>query len=85
MELARSGDVTLKKILVGAAQLMDWNQRMKGKGFDADGEINWADLMAYKRTFTDDVSENREKSLLKAGITLLHGQAKFVGENKIRV
>ncbi len=74
-----------KKILVGAAELMDWNQRMKGKGFDGAGEMNWADLMAFKRTFTDHVPENREKSLQEAGITTLHGHAKFIEENKIQV
>ncbi|MBK5261395.1 MAG: NAD(P)/FAD-dependent oxidoreductase [Peptostreptococcaceae bacterium] len=74
-----------KKILVGAAELMDWNQRMKGKGFDAAGEINWTDLMAFKRTFTEGVPENREKSLQDAGITILHGHAKFIEENKIQV
>jgi glutathione reductase (NADPH) len=74
-----------KKILVGAAELMDWNLRMKGKGFGSTGEINWSDLIAFKRTFTQGVSENREKSLQEAGIITLHGHAKFVGENKIKV
>ncbi len=74
-----------KKILVGAAELMDWNHRMKGKGFDGAGKINWSDLMAFKRTFVDHVSEDREKSLQEEGITTLHGHAKFIEENKIQV
>ncbi|MGV8906106.1 MAG: dihydrolipoyl dehydrogenase family protein [Acetobacterium sp.] len=74
-----------KKILVGAAELMDWNQRMQGKGFETAGKINWSDLMAYKRTFTKDVSQNREKALQEAGISTLHGHAEFAGENAIKV
>lgn len=74
-----------KKILVGAAELMDWNHRMKGKGFETAGEINWPDLMAFKRTFTKGVSENREKALQEAGIITLHGHAEFTGNNKIKV
>lgn len=74
-----------KKILVGAAELMDWIHRMKGKGFETAGEINWSDLMAFKRTFTKGVSENREKALQSAGIITLHGHAEFAGNNKIEV
>lgn len=73
-----------KKVLVGAAELMDWNQRMKGKGFNG-GEIIWSELMAFKHTFTDHVPEEREKSLQDAGITTLHGHAKFIDQNKIQV
>ena len=74
-----------KKILVGAAELMDWNKRMKGKGVDTEGGINWPELIAFKRTFTNNFSENAEKSLKKNGIAIFHGHAKFVGENKIQV
>ena len=74
-----------KKILVGAAELMDWNQRMKGKGVDTEGGINWPELIAFKRTFTDNFSENLEKSLQEEGFAIFRGHAKFVGENKIQV
>jgi glutathione reductase (NADPH) len=74
-----------KKILVGAAELMDWNQRMAGKGVETSGEINWPDLIAFKRTFTKNASENHEKSLKGAGISSLHGHAEFVGEKQIKV
>ncbi len=74
-----------KKILVGAAELMDWNQRMKGKGIDGSFAINWSDLIAFKKTFTERVSENYENSLSKAGIVLFHGHAKFVGQKQVLV
>lgn len=75
-----------KKVLVGAAELVDWNQRMKGKGVSSNGaQIDWSDLMRFKRTFTDPVPENRENSLAKAGIATFHGRAHFVGPTSIVV
>lgn len=74
-----------KKILVGAAELMDWNQRMAGKGVEMSGEINWPDLIAFKRSFTENASENNEKYLKDAGISVLHGHAEFIGEKQIRI
>ncbi len=42
------------KMLRRGAELVDAVQLMQGKGIEADGlRINWADLMAFKRTFTD--------------------------------
>ena len=75
-----------KKVLVGAADLIDWNRRMKGKGVRADeARIEWPELMRFKRTFTDPVPRTREEGFAKAGITALHGRARFVGPKTIRV
>jgi len=52
-----------KKVLVGAAEIVDSIRRMEGKGITAGSAINWPDLMAFKRTFTDPVPENRIKVL----------------------
>ena len=50
-----------KKVLVGAADVIDWSRRMQGKGVAAsDARIDWPALMRFKRTFTDPVPENRE-------------------------
>src|SRR5215218_5159365 len=53
-----------KKILVGAAEVIDMNQRMKGKGVRINRAtgINWRELMRFKRSFTEPVPESREKS-----------------------
>jgi glutathione reductase (NADPH) len=41
-----------KKVLVGVAELIDWNRRMEGKGISAKGaEIDWSSLMRFKKTF----------------------------------
>ncbi len=74
-----------KKVLVGAAELVDWQRRMKGRGVTGELRINWADLMAFKRTFTEPVPENLEQSLGKLGVATYHGGTHFVDRNALRV
>lgn len=75
-----------KKVLVGVAELIDWNNRMQGKGISSGTiQINWSDLIRFKRTFTEPVPENREKAFTKAGISTFHGRARFADSNKIKV
>ncbi len=75
-----------KKVLVGAAELLDWNRRMTGKGVvTSDAHLDWSELMRFKRTFTDPVPQSREKSLAKAGIATFHGRAHFVGPTSLVV
>ncbi len=75
-----------KKVLVGAAELMDWNRRMQGRGISAQSaNIDWRDLMRFKRSFTDPVPQRREESFSKAGIATFHGRARFVSPRSIRV
>ncbi len=75
-----------KKVLVGAAELIDWNRRMKGKGISTkDTEIDWRQLMAFKKTFTEPVPENNEKAYVKAGIAAFHGRAHFLDETTVKI
>jgi glutathione reductase (NADPH) len=75
-----------KKVLVGAADLIDWNRRMKGKGVRADeARIDWAELMRFKRTFTEPVPQAREEGFAKVGIAAFHGRARFTGPKTVRV
>jgi glutathione reductase (NADPH) len=75
-----------KKVLVGGAELVDWNRRMRDRGISAaNNTLNWPDLMRFKRTFTDPVPEQNERSLARAGITGLHGRARFVDRATLRV
>ncbi len=58
-----------KKVLVGAATLIDWVRRMDGKGIRRDGaQIEWSELMRFKRTFTDPVPQQREAMQLGWGL-----------------
>jgi hypothetical protein len=49
-------DATQRKVLVGAAESVDWTRRMKGKGIlAAKLQIDWPELMRFKRSFTEPV------------------------------
>src|SRR5438876_4975855 len=75
-----------KKVLVGAAEVIDWNHRMKGKGIEGGNvRIVWPDLMRFKRSFTDPVPKSREDGFLRAGIVPFHGRARFVGPRAVQV
>ncbi|MDZ7720537.1 MAG: NAD(P)/FAD-dependent oxidoreductase [Balneolaceae bacterium] len=74
-----------KKVLVGAAELLDWNHRMMGNGITSKASINWQDLMQFKHSFTEPVPEKREKGMNKVGISPIHGEASFVDEKTIKV
>jgi glutathione reductase (NADPH) len=75
-----------KKVLVGAAQLMDWNRRMLGYGMaSGDIHIDWPALMRFKRTFTEPVPEEREKGFAEAGIATYHGRTHFIDQTTLEV
>ncbi len=74
-----------KKVLVGAADLVAWHTRMREYGVAGDATIEWPALMRFKRTFTDPVPADRETALKKAGIESLHGEARFVAEDRLKV
>lgn len=74
-----------KKILVEAAELIDWNERMQEKGIEGDSKINWPELMEFKRTFTRSIPEDTEEKYEKLGIDMYHGKAVFHSENELKV
>ncbi len=74
-----------KKMLIGGASAIDHVRRMRGKGVDGETHINWPDLMAFKRGFTDPIPINREQSYREEGIATYHGRARFTGPNTIAV
>lgn len=75
-----------KKVLIGAAELIDWHHRMAELGIiEKDVRIDWQALMRFKRTFTDPVPKSMEQRFTKAGITTFHGRASFVDQTTVRV
>ncbi|MFH5836275.1 dihydrolipoyl dehydrogenase family protein [Proteiniclasticum sp. C24MP] len=74
-----------KKVLVGAAELMDRIERMKGLGIQEGSKISWEDLMAFKRTFVDGVPKRNEEAYEKADIDMYHGTAVMTSKNQIQV
>ena len=61
-----------KKVLVGAAEVIDWNRRMEGKGIADPSKlkIHWPDLMHFKRSFTNQYPKKEKSNSPKLG--LLH-------------
>ena len=75
-----------KKVLVGAAELIDWTRRMDGKGVSAKGaQMDWPSLMQFKKTFTEPVPQDMEKRYAKAGIARYHGRTRFLDRTTVQV
>lgn len=75
-----------KKVLVGIAEAFDQSQRLRGKGVSGgEPTIDWSQLMAFKRSFTDPVPSQREEEFAKHGIDAFHDHALFRGPNSIEV
>ncbi len=74
-----------KKVLVGAADAVDWARRMRGKGIRGESGIDWAELMSFKRTFVEGVPASREERMVRAGIATFHGRARFVSQTSVQV
>ncbi|WP_428982955.1 dihydrolipoyl dehydrogenase family protein [Pseudohoeflea coraliihabitans] len=74
-----------KKMLVGGAAAIDHAKRMQGKGVAGMPRIDWPELIAFKRSFTDPVPEKHEDSYAHKGIAAFHGQARFIGPNRVDV
>jgi glutathione reductase (NADPH) len=75
-----------KKVLVGVAEAIDHARRMGSRGIGG-GEplIEWRDLIAFKRRFTQPVPAMKEKSFAQCGIDAFHGRARFTGPRTIEV
>jgi glutathione reductase (NADPH) len=75
-----------KKVLVGAAAAVDAARALSGKGVRPGGlAIDWAELMRFKRTFTDPVPGKRKESLGGAGIATFDGVARFIGPTHLAI
>jgi glutathione reductase (NADPH) len=75
-----------KKVLVGAAEILDWTRRMEKNGIRADRvQIDWSRLMQFKRSFTESVPKHSEESFGKSGVATFHGRARFVGRTSLQV
>src|SRR6266853_774378 len=75
-----------KKVLVGAAEVLDWTRRMEKNGIRADQvQIDWPRLIQFKRSLIESVPKNSEASFVKSGIATFHGRARFVGPTSLEV
>ncbi len=74
-----------KKMLIAVTEGVDWAQNMAGKGLEARPSVSWPDMIAFKRTFTDNMPPRIEAGFRKAGIATLHGEAQFTGPDTIEL
>lgn len=69
-----------KKVLVGAAEVIDLHRRMMGFGVEGDARIDWPALMHFKRSFTEPAPARHQTDFDQAGIVAYHGTARFVAD-----
>lgn len=75
-----------KKILRRGAEVVESARSMAGKGVDPGTlKVDWRDLMAHKRGFTEGIPPSMERELGCNGVTCLHGSARFTGPRTIHV
>ena len=74
-----------KKMLIAVTEGVEWAENMKGKGLEAQPSVNWPDMIAFKRSFTDAMPPRIEAGLEKAGIDVLHGEVRFTGSDTIEL
>lgn len=75
-----------KKVLAGTADIIDINRRLTDIGiFDAQPKVSWAELIKFKRTFTDKVPAETEKALRDADIDYYQGSPRFIGNLQLEV
>lgn len=74
-----------KKMLLGGAAAVDHVRRMHGHGVTGDSGLAWAELMRFKRGFTDPVPAAREERFADQGVTRLHGCARFTGPTTLDI
>lgn len=74
-----------KKVLIGAAEAVDLHRRMRGRGVAGQAELDWPELMRFKRTFTVPVPEQREERFRQAGVETLHGSPRFIGPDRLEL
>jgi glutathione reductase (NADPH) len=75
-----------KKILAGTAEIVDINRRLhKLHIVKEQPAMSWADLIKFKRSFTDDVPKNTENALRDAGIDIYVGSPHFTGNLTLEI
>jgi glutathione reductase (NADPH) len=75
-----------KKVLVRAAELIDRACMMRGNGTELDAtQIQWGELIRFKRTFTEPVVDAKQSSFEEQGIEVIRGEPRWIDERAIQV
>jgi len=74
-----------KKMLVAGAEVIDMQRRMAPNGVDGEVRIDWPELIAFERSFTNSIPTKHEHLYDERGIASFHGAARFSGPNSLIV
>lgn len=75
-----------KKVLVRATEILEELRHAGEHGIRVSGvEIDWSRVFDRKKTFTDPVPVKTEEGLVKAGIALIRGPARFTSKETLEV
>ncbi len=74
-----------KKMLVSGEEAVHAVRQMRRHGLEGEVHINWPELMAFKRSFTDPVPQKQEQRYRDQGIDAFHGLARFTGLDHVAV
>ncbi|MCK8114506.1 dihydrolipoyl dehydrogenase family protein [Anaerosoma tenue] len=74
-----------KKVLFTAAEVVERARNQKDHGLEGALRLDWSSLLAFKRSFTEPVPGRIEEWLAGAGVTLLHGPARFDGPDVLDI
>jgi glutathione reductase (NADPH) len=74
-----------KKVLIGAADVIDRATHLQEKGLQGLPKINWPGLMDFKMSFVQPVPFKKEKSFNESGIATFHGKTRFISQMRLKV
>lgn len=74
-----------KKMMIQGAKAADHAHRMRDKGVNGEVSIDWAELMRFKRGFTESIPEKHGDMFSDKGIDAYQGEARFTGPNTLEV
>ncbi len=81
------GSCDTKKMFTDIASIIDWNNRLIGKGVGTQNpiKIDWPSLIKLKRAATEGCPQRTENHFVEKGIDTYHGRAFFENSNTVVV
>ena len=74
-----------KKVLFSVVQAAENARAASGNGLTGEVGVDWPELVAFKRTFTDPASSQIESAITGSGARALHGTVRFVDADTVEV
>lgn len=74
-----------KWVLTGAADAVSRIHNQQGSGIRGEVSIDWPELIAFERSFTDPIPEWKKETFQEAGIHTYKESARFVGPDQVSI